>query len=222
MSCAAVVVAAGSGRRMGFDKLLAPLAGKPVLQWSLEAFAAAGEIDEIIVVTPEERLAQLTLPSSKPVTRVDGDRERAFSVMRGLDAVASSSHVAVHDGARPLIDPGQIDNVVRAAHTHRAAVLARKVTETMKRADDADEFTASDVSRDGLWIMETPQAFALDLLRQAYTEAEAQGLVVTDEVSAAGVLNVPTKLVENPTPNLKITVPQDLAVAEAILNSNRS
>ena len=85
MSSAAVIVAAGRGRRMGFDKLLAPLCGKPVLQWSLDAFLQAKTVDSIVVVTNEERFAALDLGTDKPVIRANGDRERFLSVMRGLD-----------------------------------------------------------------------------------------------------------------------------------------
>lgn len=219
MSCAAIIVAAGRGRRMGFDKLLAPLGGKPVLQWSLDAFLQAESIESVVLVTTEERFQQLNLGTAKPVVRVEGDRERFLSVMRGLEAVPSPPpYVAVHDGARPLILPQQIDQLVKVAHDEGAAALARRVTETLKKADDQD-YARTTVPRDLLWVMETPQAFRFEMLCRAYTEAAAQGLAVTDDVSAVEAIGVPTKLIENPLPNLKITVPQDLAVVEALLAS---
>ena len=158
MSCAAIIVAAGHGHRMGFDKMLAPLGGRPVLQWSLDAFLQAGEIDTVVVVTSEERFAQLDPGTEKPVLRADGDRERFLSVMRGLDAIPSPtpSHVAVHDGARPLIQPAQIDEVIRASRDDGAAALAHRVTETLKKADDQG-VTQRSVPREDLWIMETPR-----------------------------------------------------------------
>ena len=179
---AGIIVAAGRGRRMGFDKLLAPLCGKPVLQWSLDAFLEAQSIDCIVVVTDEERFAALEL------------------------------------GARPLIQPAQIDQCLEVARAEGAAALARRVTETLKKADD-NQFTQSAVERDELWIMETPQAFRFKMLRRAYSVAESRRLEVTDDVSAAAAIGVPSKLIENPLPNLKITVPQDLAVVEALMKS---
>jgi 2-C-methyl-D-erythritol 4-phosphate cytidylyltransferase len=221
MSCAAVIVAAGRGRRMGFDKLLAPLCGKPVLQWALDAFLQAELIDAIVVVAPEERFAALEIGTSKPVLRVDGDRERSLSVVRGLDALPQpATYVAVHDGARPLVQPEQIDECLRVARDTGAAALARRVTETLKKGND-ELFARGSVSREDLWIMETPQAFRFKMLRRAYAVAESRRLQITDDVSAAEAVGVATKLIENPLPNLKITVPQDLAVAEALLRAWR-
>lgn len=221
MSCAAIIVAAGHGRRMGFDKMVALLGDKPVLQWSLDAFLGAREVETVVVVTSEERFAQLDPGTGKPVLRVDGDRERFLSVMRGLDAIPSPpAYVAVHDGARPLILPEQIDQVIRTSHDEGAAALARRVTETIKTADDHD-FTHRSMSRDRLWIMETPQVFRFEILRRAYRATESQHLEVTDDVSAAEAIGVSTRLVENILPNLKITLPQDLALAEAILKTRQ-
>ena len=222
MSCAAIIVAAGQGHRMGFDKMTALLEGKPVLQWSLDAFLQAREIETVVVVTSEERFAHLDPGTGKPVLRVDGDRERFLSVIRGLDAFPSPpAYVAVHDGARPLILPEQIDQVIKASRDEGAAALARRVTETLKRADDHD-FTQCSVSRDQLWIMETPQAFRFKMLHQAYQKTTSQRLDVTDDVSAVEAIGIHTKLIENPLPNIKITLPQDLTLAEAILGTREA
>ena len=200
---------------MGFDKLAAGLCGMPVLRHTLEALLAAESIAEIVVVCPPERWELLGGNFTKPVRRVDGGAERQNSVAAGLAAV-SSSYVAVHDGARPLISPGDIDRCVAAAHEHRAAALARRATETLKRSDAAG-FSAEAVSRERLWFMETPQVFETALLAEAYAAVAAQGLAVTDEVSAMEILGVRVKLVESTGWNLKITTPADLALAEAIL-----
>ena len=200
---------------MGFDKLAAGLGGMPVLRRALKAFLAAESIAEIVVVCPPERWEVLGGNFTKPVRRVDGGVERQDSVAAGLAAV-STSYVAVHDGARPLISPGDIDRCVAAAHEHRAAALARRATETLKRSDAAG-FSAEAVSRERLWFMETPQVFKTALLAEAYAAVAAQGLAVTDEVSAMEILGVRVKLVESTGWNLKITTPADLALAEAIL-----
>ncbi|MEY4244602.1 MAG: 2-C-methyl-D-erythritol 4-phosphate cytidylyltransferase [Verrucomicrobiota bacterium] len=215
-TCAAILVAAGSSRRMGFDKLAASIAGIPVMQRSLNAFLAAQSISEIIVVCPLERWNLLTLtPFHKPVTRVDGGADRQDSVAAGL-AHISSQFVAVHDAARPLILPEEIDRCVAAAFTHNAATLARRVTETLKRSDAAD-FNSEAISRENLWFMETPQVFKISLLLDAYAAVKTRGLSITDEVSAMESIGTRVKFIESQHPNLKITTPADLALAEALL-----
>jgi 2-C-methyl-D-erythritol 4-phosphate cytidylyltransferase len=206
---------------MGFDKLASCLAGLPVLRRTLEAFLAAESISSVVVVCPEERWELLAgMPFSKPVMRVDGGADRQDSVARGLAALdAAARLVAVHDGARPLVSPDDIDRCVAAAFEHRAAALARRATETMKRSD-ADDFSAEAVNRENLWCMETPQVFDASLLRDAYQEVAARGLVVTDEVSAVQAIGGRVKFVESRHPNLKITTPADLALAEALLQQN--
>lgn len=217
-TCSAILVAAGSSRRMGFDKLAAELAGIPVLRRTLDAFLAAESISEVIIVCPEERwqlLGDENFP--KPVRRVDGGENRQDSVVAGLAALALESKlVAVHDGARPLVSPQDIDRCVAEARENRAAALARRVTETLKRSDSLD-FSTEGVSRDLLWFMETPQVFEIPLLVDSYSDVGARGLTVTDEVSVMEAAGVRVKLVESTRPNLKITTPADLALAEALL-----
>jgi 2-C-methyl-D-erythritol 4-phosphate cytidylyltransferase len=216
--CAAIIVAAGSSRRMGMDKLAWRLHGVPVLRRTLDAFLASGLIDSIVVVCPEERW-KLLEPGNfpKPVVRAGGGAERHASVALGLAAIdPAAQYVAVHDGARPLVSPHDIDACVAAAIGCRAATLARRATETMKRADD-EGFCIESVSRENLWCMETPQVFETALLREAYRMVEARGLAVTDEVSAVQELGVKVKFIESRHPNLKITTPADLALAESLL-----
>lgn len=203
---------------MGFDKLSADLGGVPVLRKTLEAFLAADSIAEVVVVCPEDRWELLGGNFPKPVRRVDGGACRQDSVAAGLAAVAlGSSLVAVHDGARPLVSPEDIDRCVLAASENRAAALARRVTETLKRSDVVD-FSKEGVSREHLWFMETPQVFEIPLLMDAYAEVTARGLAITDEVSALEAIGVGVKLVESTNPNLKITTPADLALAAALLS----
>jgi len=216
--CAALIVAAGSSRRMGFDKLASPLAGVSVLRRTVEVFARADSISEIVVVCPVERWELLAdADCSKPLRRVEGGRDRQDSVASGLLALGPAvALVAVHDGARPLVTPEDIRRCVAAAAVHSAAALARKVTETLKRSD-AQDCSAEAVSREQLWFMETPQVFEVELLREAYRRVLAAGLSVTDEVSAIEALGRRVKLIESTAPNLKITTPADLALAEALL-----
>jgi 2-C-methyl-D-erythritol 4-phosphate cytidylyltransferase len=215
-TCTAILVAAGSSQRMGFDKLAADLRGIPVLRRTLDAFLAADSIDSVVVVCPPERWAEFEgLAFPKPVTRADGGRDRQDSVAAGLAGI-DSSYVAVHDGARPLIAPEDINRCVAAAYIHQAVSLARRVTETLKRADD-EGFLHESVSRERLWFMETPQVFGVSLLRDAYSKVIADGVTVTDESSALEAIGVRVKLVESRHPNLKITTPADLPLAAALL-----
>jgi len=216
--CAAIIVAAGSSRRMGMDKLAWQLAGVPVLRRTLDAFLNSNSITSVVVVCPEERWGLLDgADFTKPVLRVNGGLERQDSVMNGLAVLGEEVlFVAVHDGARPLVSPSDIDACVAAALTHRAATLARRANETMKRSD-VNGFCVESLNRENLWCMETPQVFEAALLREAYQNVSTSGLAVTDEVSAVQQTGVKVKFIESPHPNLKITTPADLALAEALL-----
>lgn len=200
------------------DKLAWPLGGVPVLRRTLDAFLKAQSISAVVVVCPAERWKWLDSGDfAKPVIRVDGGTERQDSVANGLAAIDPEARfVAVHDGARPLISPDDIDACVAAAVENGAAALGRRATETMKRSDDHD-FSAEAVSRENLWRMETPQVFEVPILRNAYQTVAARGLAVTDEVSAVQALGVKVKFIESRHPNLKITTPADLALAEALM-----
>lgn len=218
MFCA-VIVAAGSSRRAGFDKLAAPLAGVPVLRHSVGAFVEAGAA-AVVVVCPESRWVETGLSTADfpvPVSRVDGGAERQDSVAAGLAALpAGTRMVAVHDGARPLVTPQGIRTCLAAAEETGAATCAHPVVDTLKRADAAGRSLPEKVSREHLWGMETPQIFRLDLLQEAYAHVTAHKLEVTDEVSAVETLGVATQLVQVGA-NLKITLPGDLELAELIL-----
>jgi len=209
MSWAAIIVASGSSRRMGFDKLSAQIDGKPILWHSTRAFSSLEEISQVVVVTPVERFEWLH-DLGKKVQRADGGRERADSVAAGLATLASDiTHVAIHDGARPCVSKDAILKTFHEAVELGAASLARKVTETLKRADSSD-MTTDSVSRDHLWIMETPQIFSVKLIQEAYKKVRQGDDQVTDEVSALQLIGQRTKLVENTTPNPKITIQADL------------
>jgi len=214
----AIIVAAGSSQRMGFNKLLAPLAGVPVIVRTMRVFDQCDAIDEIIVVGSEEVRAVLEAETwTKLKTIRCGGSERHFSVFEGLRSVSDESTiVAVHDGGRPLITTAQISKCVAIARDKRAVACARPITETMKRCDDRGKITNS-LERKNAWIMETPQVFDRELLMTAYEHVLGSGLLVTDEVSAVQALGEPVFVVENTSPNLKITFPADLALAEKLL-----
>jgi 2-C-methyl-D-erythritol 4-phosphate cytidylyltransferase len=218
----AVIVAAGSSRRMGFDKLFALLRGKPVIAHSIAAFEKTPEIGEIILVIQagkKSRLVELIAHERwKKVTQiVEGGAERHLSVWRGLQAVsASAGFVAIHDGARPLTTPAVIRHCLDLARDTGAACVAAPVPDTVKRASDTGIVTES-VERAGLWAMQTPQIFSTRIILQAYAAIMTSGELVTDEVSAVQRLGVNIALLRNDEWNFKITIPRDLELAEHVL-----
>jgi 2-C-methyl-D-erythritol 4-phosphate cytidylyltransferase len=207
----AILVAAGSSSRMGFDKLAAPLNGKPVLARTLDAFLACEAVTEILIVCPPARFALLDESTfTKPVRRIDGGAARHLSVANGLAAVSPDAElIAIHDAARPLVSQADILATIAAAKENGAASLARRVTETLKRSDGND-FTTSSVPRENLWFTETPQIFHADLIRAAYAHILESDIEVTDETSAIEAHGGKVKLVPSTSPNPKITTPADL------------
>jgi 2-C-methyl-D-erythritol 4-phosphate cytidylyltransferase len=219
----AIIVAAGSSRRMGFDKLWAPLAGKPVIWHSLQAFSKTREIGEIIVVARKETVGDFEKlvrddNLGKVCQIIGGGSERHLSVWNGLQAVNShgSEFVAIHDGARPLTTPALIRSCLRCAMDHGAACCASPIPDTVKRAN-LEQMVAESVERSGLWAMQTPQVFASGLILQAYASLMARNEMVTDEVSAVQKLGKRIYLLKNEDWNFKITFPHDLELAEHVL-----
>ena len=203
---------------MGFNKLLAPLAGVPVVVRTVLAFEACPDVHEIIVVGgPDVAQAVAGTGCTKLKQVVPGGAERHFSVWAGISALSPEVDVvAVHDGGRPLIDPQQIERCIEAARQSGAVTCARRITETMKRCD-ADGRIVDSIERENAWIMETPQVFERSLLENAYRAVLADNVLVTDEVSALQHSGVEVCVVENSTPNPKITFPGDLPLAEGLM-----
>jgi 2-C-methyl-D-erythritol 4-phosphate cytidylyltransferase len=222
----AIIVAAGSSQRMGFDKLFADLAGLPVVARSIAAFEACAEVESILVVTRPEREDEFHRLArehgwDKLHALLPGGAARHLSVWNGLESVAArcgtgSGWVAVHDGARPLVTPELISRCFRLAQEAGAACCAAPVSDTLKRAG-ADSLISGSVDRANLWGMQTPQIFSFPVLYRAYESLLAAGLLVTDEASALEELGLPVALLNSGEYNLKITYPPDLRLAEFIL-----
>ena len=219
----AIIVAAGSSRRMGFDKLFAPLAGKPVIWHSLKAFSDCEEVDRIVIVVREERMEEFeNLVRGEKLKKVEriiaGGSERHLSVWNGLQAVQSEGceFVAIHDGARPLTTPKLIRECLEMAQVHGAACCASPIPDTVKRAS-IEQMVQESVERTGLWAMQTPQIFSSGLILQAYAALMAKHEMVTDEVSAVQKLGKKIALLKNEDWNFKITFPHDLELAEHVL-----
>ena len=214
MTTAAILVAAGSSARMGFDKLTAPLHGRSVLEWSLRAFQECPAIDLAVLVCAPQRIAEFTeLAAAFPKFRdiVAGGAERSASVLHGLQALASNppAFVAVHDAARPLVTPALIQKVLAAAEAHHAASAAHPVTDSLHRADAGGALTET-IPRTNLFAMQTPQIARHDLLLAAL---EAHHAGATDEVSALIANGIHPVPVLHGEPNFKITFPSDLELA---------
>lgn len=222
--CAAVIVAAGTAQRMqGIDKMLAEVGGLPVLLCSVRALAQSEYISQIHVVTREDLLpAVLTLCASEPKFRgaVCGGDSRAQSVLCGIRAAGEQAElIAIHDGARPLATREVIDGAIEAALLHGAAAPAVPVHDTVKVVRDG--FVETTPDRSTLYAVQTPQVFRRELILSALTQAMEQGIPLTDDCSAVEVMGQPVCMTAGSTDNLKITVPQDLILAEAILKERK-
>ena len=218
----AVIVAGGSSQRMGFDKLFAVIAGEPVIAHSIRAFERATAVSEILVVAREQRQDEIRKISSRAGFKkiraiVLGGERRQDSVRAGLDRIdRDAKYVAVHDAARPLITPEQIERAFEQCRVHGSAALAQPVNDTFKRAD-ADLLVVSSVDRHHLYAMQTPQIFERELIVDAYRGVYVENASITDEVSAVEQLGHKIALVLNDDFNFKITYPHDLPVADFIL-----
>lgn len=218
----AIIVAGGSSQRMGFDKLFAEIAGEPVIAHSIRAFERATAVSEILIVAREQRHDEITKISSRGGFKkiraiLPGGERRQDSVRAGLDRVdRNTNYVAVHDAARPLITPEQIERTFERCRVHGSATLAQPVNDTLKRAD-ADLLVVGLVDRHQLYAMQTPQIFERKLIEDAYLSLYAENASVTDEVSAVERLGHKIALIVNNDFNFKITYPRDLPVADFIL-----
>jgi 2-C-methyl-D-erythritol 4-phosphate cytidylyltransferase len=218
----AIIVAAGDSRRMGFDKLFAAIAGKPVIAHTIRAFQRAASVNEIIVVAREDRHNEIKTivrdeKSEKVRSIISGGKHRQDSVRAGLDHLDLATRwVAVHDAARPLITPEQIERVFQQCANHGAAALAEPINDTLKRAN-SDLLVSASVDRDQLYAMQTPQVFERQLIEEAYRSVCAENIFVTDEVSAIERMGRKVVLVVNGEFNFKITYPRDLPLADFVL-----
>ena len=207
---------------MGFDKLFAVIAREPVIAHPIRAFERATSVGEIVVVAREDRHDEIRKISrdrgfEKVLSIVPGGERRQDSVRAGLDRINhGAKYVAVHDAARPLITPEQIERAFAQCRVHGAAALAQPVNDTLKRAD-AGLLVVGSVDRRQLYAMQTPQIFERKLLEDAYRAVYAENILVTDEVSAVERLGYKVALVLDDDLNLKITYPRDLPVADFIL-----
>ena len=220
-TAAAIVLAAGESRRMGRDKMLLRIAGRPLLAHTLAAFEACELVDQVVVVlAPSNAPDVLTLLAdfAKVVRTCMGGRRRQDSVRNGLHTLAPREWVVVHDGARPLVTPELIAAGLDAARESGAAAAALPVDETLKETD-GQAIVRRTVPREGLWAVQTPQVFRYDLLLRAHNAALGD---VTDDCALVEQIGGRVRLYPGLRANLKVTTPEDVAIVEALIRARRS
>ncbi|MGD2007777.1 MAG: 2-C-methyl-D-erythritol 4-phosphate cytidylyltransferase [Cellvibrionales bacterium] len=223
----AVVPAAGSGRRMAAEapKQYLRIAGISLLEHTLRGLLACPAIRGVVVaLDPGDRRADTVASLSDPrVTRSSGGAERADSVLAGLEALVDvageQDWVLVHDAARPCLPLRNLQQLIdTVTETGMGTVLAQPVNDTVKRVD-SEGVIEKTLDRSTLWRAQTPQMFRLQELRDALRRALEQGAAVTDEASAMEFAGYPVRVLEGPSCNLKVTVPEDLQLAEHYLKA---
>ena len=224
MANVAVIVAAGSGSRMqsAKNKVLLPLCGTPVIARTVAAFADLPQVDEVLVVCrPADVDAMSALLPQEKVSFVFGGKTRQESVQNAVDTIDDCDLLLIHDGARPLVTRDEIlDTLHRAAETV-AAATGVFVKDTIKVINDDYEITDTP-DRSQLIAIQTPQIFRFDLYKQAMEKAKAQGGDFTDDCKLMENLGVPVSVVIGEYTNMKITTPEDLPMAEAILKAREA
>ena len=219
-----LIAAAGSGRRLGADrnKLLLPIAGQPVLAWTLAAAVASRHIRWIGIIgqpCDHSTITGLcaTSRSPKPIHWIEGGASRQDSVRRGLAALpAEAEHVLIHDGARCLVEPQLLDRCAVAVVKRGAVIAATPVTDTIKQVAASGEVVATP-DRSRLWAAQTPQGFPVARLRQAHQWAEEQRMAVTDDAALFEALHWPVVVEPGSPGNVKITTRFDLELAGLLL-----
>ncbi len=222
---AAILLAGGNSTRMGegVSKQQLMLAGMPVIVHTLLAFQNTPEIDEIVVVAREdERALYKQYREQYGITKlravVGGGDTRQASAKKGFSAISEDTvYVAVHDGARCLITSEEISAVCAAAYRHMAATAAVRCTETVKK--EKNGFIEETLDREHIYLARTPQVFGADLYRAALAIAERDGITVTDDCALVEHIDRPIKLVPCSVNNIKITTPEDILHASAVLEA---
>ncbi len=224
----AIIVAAGRGSRAGGvrAKQFREISGIPVIIHTLSRFEACETIHETVVVLPADAREEFSaLASAHGLSKfsraVGGGATRAESVWHGLRSLEARGVgvVAVHDGVRPFVTPGEIDRTVREAESSGAAILAAPSVETVKEVEGGRVVSTPERAR--LWNAQTPQCFRYELLRRAYEQPGALGAEVTDCSALVERLGVTVRVVEGGAHNVKITTPRDFELAEALLKSRQ-
>lgn len=226
MSTGVVIVAAGSGKRMGGqrNKLWLPLAGEPILAHTVRLFATHPDIDEVVLVVSEADHAEVTtwiLAEKLKAVVTLGGAERQDSVRNGLASLsANCDYVLVHDAARPFVTRKQISDMIKQVQQDQATIMAVPVKDTIKVVG-ATGLVESTPARESLWAVQTPQAFRMSLLREAHQAAEVAGKLGTDDAMLVEWLGHPVSIMNGSYENIKITTPDDLWFGDEILRKRK-
>ena len=222
-----LIVAAGSGKRMGADipKQFLLLCGRPILSHTIQAFESSPDIDEIIIVTNADNVDyvknEIAAPFKKVKNVVRGGSERQYSVYNGLREISKSCEIVlIHDGVRPFVTVKDINNIIEHTKIYGCCVLAVPVKDTIKVCNK-DGFIESTPDRAFLWQAQTPQAFKYDIILKAHNLAENYGFLGTDDSMLTERLGYKTKVVEGSYENIKITTPEDMEIGEKILTKHQ-
>lgn len=220
-SATAIIVAAGNGTRMKSEKSkqLIEINDIPVIAHTMLAFENTDIVDEIIVVTRESDILIISditkeFGISKVTNIVPGGATRTDSVKNGIHH-AKNTYVAIHDGARPCINPEDIEKTIKKAIETGAAALGYPVTDTLKKVDE-NQIITNTISRENLWAIQTPQVFEKSLILKAYEEGNTQN--ATDDCMLLESIGIKASMVCGSRNNIKITVPEDVDLASAILS----
>lgn len=225
MKSSVIIVAAGSGKRMQskIAKQFLELKGKPILAYTVEAFAKCPCIDQIVIVTGRsdidfvQRNIAVPFGSGKVTHVVQGGSERQYSVQNGLDCIDSHTDIVlVHDGVRPFIEEKYIQRLIDTAAQYGSCVLGVPVKDTIKVCDSSNIITDTP-ERKTLWAAQTPQCFKTSIIKNAYKKAFDDGFLGTDDSMLAERTGVKTVMVEGSYDNIKFTTPEDIFVGERIL-----
>ncbi|HZY95657.1 MAG TPA: 2-C-methyl-D-erythritol 4-phosphate cytidylyltransferase [Candidatus Cybelea sp.] len=223
MKWAAVVVAAGRGARFGRPKQLIELAGLPMIGWSIQTFGGMSEIAEIVIATEPELIDPVRELSARlapdcPVRVVRGGALRQASVCEGLRAVTPEcERVLVHDGARPLVCAPDVRAGMREVREGRATLLASPVVDTIKVVESPSRRVSTTLDRRTLWAAQTPQFALTAELRKAHERAIQDGVTATDDAALLEHIGIEVTVIPSTSENFKVTLPADIARAEAIL-----
>jgi 2-C-methyl-D-erythritol 4-phosphate cytidylyltransferase len=223
MKATAIIVAAGSGTRFGAEipKALVKLFGKPLVRWSAEVFCEIDTVESLIVIAPigfEKDFRNALAGLNKKIKITAGGQTRTDSVRNGISILPSDCDiVAIHDAARPLISSQEITAVLLAAEKHGAATLATPVSDTLKLVEK--DFIIGTVDRTKFWGVQTPQVFRRAIIEKALSASLDSSS--TDDCALVETIGYPIYIVKGSRRNIKITYPEDLEIAEAVIAQNR-
>jgi 2-C-methyl-D-erythritol 4-phosphate cytidylyltransferase len=223
----AIIVAAGKGIRMKgtMRKQYLDLSGRPVLAHSIMTFDSCGLVDEIFLVIPKEDVEYCQnkilslLDLNNQINLVCGGAKRQDSVYNGLKAITKNTDtVVIHDGVRPFIQPDEIEECILVSKKYGACILGTPASDTLKRVDKSDIIETT-LSRENIWLAQTPQVFRFDLILKAHETARRDGYVGTDDASLVERLGEDVKIINGGRFNIKITKKEDLAIAKAMFDA---